>query len=527
MSTSRSLRSRLSLLLVPAFAAGWGALSVGCYDAAGDCNLFACGTGGSTTSTTSVGGGGTSGSGGSTGTSGTGGSTPEECVPSEANGPVADGCGVFVDPAGADDGLGTKDSPLRTLAAAITAAKDKSSRVYACAVTFTENVAIASNVTVYGGLDCAADWEYAGGSKRTVWTTDPDRVPVQLTSGISVSLLDVDVVASDSAAPGGSSIAVIADAGSTLSLTRCSVTAGAGADGMSGGNIPGTGAMGETGPDGLNACTALEVHTPDPPINACPDVMSVGGAGGLGGALIGGAGTAGAPGADNKGLGEGAAVCTDGGPGATGADGAPGLGGGGLGAISASGYLGVNGSDGTTGAPGQGGGGGGGGKGGTGSGKCASAAVAGGASGGAGGSGGCGGQGGIGGQAGGSSIGILSLGASLSFTDVDITSGKGALGGAGGTGQSGGFGGFGGVGGLPVGTLHAGCNGGQGGKGGKGGTAGGGLGGHSIGVAYSGAAPDLTGATILPGAAGDGGPGDGVDATTAGAAGVAMESQAF
>src|SRR5262245_37857423 len=72
------------------------------------------------------------GTGGTGGTETTSGGPPRECSPSEADGAVTDECGIFVSSSGADSNAGTKDKPLRTLAAAIAKAADSGKPVYAC-----------------------------------------------------------------------------------------------------------------------------------------------------------------------------------------------------------------------------------------------------------------------------------------------------------------------------------------------------------------------------------------------------------
>ena len=195
--------------------------------------------------------------------------------------------------------------------------------------------------------------------------------------------------------------------------------------------------------------------------------------------------------------------CTGGRPGATGQAGS---GGKGAGAIAADGYTGSLGAGGDPGKVGQGGGGGGGSKGAGGitCGNMTNLSVTG-ASGGSGGAGGCGGNGGNGGKAGGSSIALIVLGATVTFEKVSMEVGQGGKGGKGGYGQPGGIGGIGHLGGTGAqGTPNAakkGCTGGDGGTGGTGGPGGGGQGGHAIGVAHTGAPPNLAGVMFnLPGA---------------------------
>lgn len=498
------------------------AASAGCYNTAGDCNLFNCGTGGAAGSTTSS----TAG-----GDGGTGASTPDGCVPKDAPGPVADGCGVFVSPSGDDSGLGTKASPVQTIATAILRAKEGEKRIYACADVFSAALDVDAGVTIFGGLDCAADWSYSP-IARTVLTSDPDTVPLHLAAAVPLAMSDVDVTAADAALAGGSSIAIIAESMASLSLTRSTVTAGVAMAGEDGASFSSTAMDGATGSTGADACLAAQAITSPAPVNRCGDIDSAGGSGGLSEAIQGSAGNAGLPLiTDNGGAGEVAAACKLGTAGTDGTNGEAGEGATGMGILDAAGYTGVAGKDGFPGTTAQGGGGGGGSKGGSGSGKCADATKASGASGGSGGSGGCGGQGGRGGKPGGSSIGLASLGATIVFGgDVTIIAKTGGKGGSGSDGQTGGIGAPGGNGGAVPGSatlLKAGCKGGPGGAGGTGGKGGGGHGGHSIAVAYTGAPPETTGAVLFIGSAGEGGLGDGAISGTEGEKGVAVKVQLF
>lgn len=521
------MRNALLFGFVAIAASISGAASLGCYNVSGDCNLVNCGTGGAGASTTATGGGGSTG-----GTGGEGGTiTPVECVPSEASGPIASGCGVFVATSGKDESSGSKESPVKTLGAAFAKAKEGGNRVYACAQTFTEAVTLDASVTVFGGLDCTAAWEYIGTTQRTTWTAASDQTPLHLASDVSLTLEDVNIVAAEAMAAGGSSIAVIADAQSTLDVRRVDVSAGAGAKGADGESFPGTATDGATGSTGVDACTTAQAITAPAPVNRCGDIDSAGGSGGISETVQGSSGNSGLPQTtDNGGAGEVATACKLGTIGANGMNGEAGIGGSGLGTIGVTGYSGAPGGGGTAGATAQGGGGGGGSKGGTGSGKCTDATKAAGASGGSGGSGGCGGLGGNGGLPGGSSIGIVSLGATLVFEDAKIATQKGGTGGTGSEGQIGGAGAPGGNGGAVPGTatmLKQGCKGGTGGTGGNGGKGGGGRGGHSLGIAHTGVAPDFSGAAISFATGGEGGLGtEGID-TTNGSKGLAKDVLGF
>ncbi|WP_438033119.1 PGRS family protein [Sorangium sp. So ce204] len=469
--------------------------------------------------------------------------TPAGCVPSEnPAAAVDDGCGVFVSSSGSDENAATKEAPVKTLAAALALAEESEKRrVYVCAETFEEAVEVTQGVTIYGGLDCASGWGWAGAQRKTVLTAAAGEIPLVVRGGgaeATVRVEDVHVQArgigpDDVTLAGASSIAAVAEE-VNVELARCVLEAGDAAAGAEGAAYETSAMGGAEGNGGNVACSEALVVPGGEVKNDCgtPEDESddsLSGAGGIGQVGTGGAGSKGLPEISaNGGEGEGAKVCTEGTAGDDGTDGMPGAGASGLGEISASGYVGAAGGDGVKGTTAQGGGGGGGAKGGVGGGKCTDEASAGGASGGSGGAGGCGGAGGRGGGAGGSSIALISLNATVNFEDVTLKTGRGGAGGKGGAGQEGGAGGAGGPGGTkPEGAtaLHDACAGGPGGKGGPGGQGGGGRGGHAIGIAYKGTAPPVQGAAVELGEAGPGGVG--ANAEGEGAAGVKAEVQAF
>lgn len=497
-----------------------GAATVGCFSPYSNEQVFLQGDGGS---------GGTGGTGGSTTTTTTT-ETDPDCVPSTSATPVAGECGIFVSASKGDDatGDGSKEKPLATLPKAVETAGGMKP-VYACAEPFTGPITIGGSVLIYGGLDCANNWEYVGGTTPTEISAPADQIPLTIGPSFSVELQDTRVVAADATIEGGSSIAVLVQLDANLSLVRGGAEAGVAMNGVAGAPYGAGAADGQKGADGAQACSAGTVLTPDPPINECGDPDSVGGAGGVGMSGNGASGSAGEP-ADlvNGGDGDAFGQCAPGTKGGDGLPGAAGPGALGLGTLNTKkGFLGVSGTDGTAGKPGQGGGGGGASRGGVAANKCTDAAKAGGASGGTGGSGGCGGLGGKGGGPGGSSIAIVSFGKALKFDNVKIAVKAAGAGGDGGPGQFGGLPAGGGAGGtLPAGAtlLKPGCGGGSGGDGGQGGRGGGGLGGHSIGVAHNGSTIDGT-PDVTMGAAGDGGIGDGDPGK--GAAGVAQPVQEF
>ncbi len=498
----RSAGCRLNWIVI---AGTLGAVAVaGCWNAHDeffvsltDPALATWGSGGSTSASASA----------STGTGG----TPVVCIPSEGKDPVADSCGVFVSSSlGVDDAAadrGTQAKPFKTIGAALM--KVDVARVYACAESFTEAVTIAAAVELYGGLDCKS-WAYIGATKKTTLTAAADAVPMTVGNAAgSVNVEDFAITAAAAKAPSGSSIAVLAN-GATASFARCDLTAADANDGdqgMSGGAQESQAEAGKAGGDAGTVGSGSVIGGAAGQNNTC---SLAGGKGGDGGAIGNGDGGDGYQGDGNmggaKGTGDTGAGCSDGIKGGNGIPGPLVSGGQGSGTLDASGYHGTDGETGQDGTNGKSGGGGGGSK---------ASAVVHGAGGGGGGAGGCAGKHGTGGKAGGSSIALVSVGATVTLRECKLSTGKGGKGGAGGDGQFGQPGGAlgpGGIGNMGVGKA---CAGGAGGDGGNGGNGGGGLGGHSLGIAATGPAPTLdmlTQKAITLGAKGLGGPGGNMDA---------------
>ncbi|WP_437488227.1 hypothetical protein WME75_08350 [Sorangium sp. So ce1014] len=452
---------------------------------------------------------------------------------------------MFVSEAGVDGADGTKQEPLKSISEAIGRVVDSESenpRVYVCIGTYTEAVTVPAGVTIYGRLDCDANWiRVDEEGKETLLTAAPGTVPLKISAaGGSARIEDLHVKAEkidpqDVAMRKTSSIATIAEGGN-ITLVRCTLEADDAAPGPTGApsNPPDSEMDGKPGNAGNAACT-MEVVAPNPqPRKECgtgdSSDDSRGGLGGVGSSPQwnpGGNGTSG--GSANAGSRQGNGGCGDGDMGEAGNHGEPGRGATGPGTISSTGYEdtpseGATGKPGRRGRPGQGGGGGASGKG---EGACTGASVGfGGASGGSGGTGGCGGNGGNGGRAGGSSIALLSIDAALTFEEVRLIAKDGGNGGAGASGQLGGSGADGGAGGTGM-SLSAGCAGGPGGDGGQGGKGGGGLGGHSIGIAFRGTPPPTVRVEIDHGAPGDGGEGDDSDPEYDGKPGFAADTLEF
>ncbi|AKT38601.1 hypothetical protein [Chondromyces crocatus] len=457
------------------------------------------------------------------------------CIPSESAIPVANDCGVWASSSQGHDGnAGIKAGPVKSLAEAFSRALDPdkgTGRVYACAEPFQEAVEVPPGITLYGGLDCEAEWGFVGDQRKTTIAGPPDRVAMRLLPGEAASRIeDVLVQAANGETPGASSIAVLAHQASA-ELVRCELVAGDGAVGATGehgavpampGDPPPTAQAGLPGVAGTRPCltvsgTLVLTTAGGPPVElVCDDgATSLGGKGGDGLANSGQSGQSGqtgdaGPGGTGAQANETTWTCTAGrglgGDGSTGLEGTVGAPAAGVGALSPElGFVGTSGVAGTVGRPGQGGGGGGAAYGGA----CGILPGAHGA-GGSGGTGGCGGKPGQGGGPGGASFGLVSLDARVVLTESKITAGNGGLGGQGGDGQVGGPGGVGGAGGSfsSVNPMRSGCAGGVGGKGGDGGPGGGGLGGHAAAVAFSGTPLSLDESIPLTfGAAGPGGMG--------------------
>lgn len=480
------------------------------------------------------------GTGGTGGTGGSGG-LPDECQgdPTQDPGLVRDGCGVFVDAAAPTNGDGTKATPFKTVLAA---AQTSKARIFVCSGDYAEDatVELSNGVSIYGGFGaCPKDGDWVWDAQARAKVTGPANVPAVRVSMGASHIEGFDITAPPATSPGQSSIALVAD-GADLELVSVSLTAGSGVDGADG-LVPDT--VAADGADGMpstaSAACAGNISGGLPGVTMCTDGETAGGSGGEGGTVPANNGQPGAngtplpdPNPGNDGFGgavDAAGVCDDGEKGKLGDAGRAGDGATDKGTLTSSGVAGGDGTDGEPGKPGQGGGGGAGSKAGN---FCPPATAAGaGASGGGGGAGGCGGKGGSGGKGGGSSIGIVSVDSTLTFSGVSVTTAAGGAGGDGALGKAGGKGGNGADGGSGsgLGTSQDGCRGGNGGNGGNGGQGGGGRGGHSVGIAFKGGtAPSIAeGISFDLGSPGTGGLGDELSPGGHGAPGATGEAVDF
>ncbi|MBK8936902.1 MAG: hypothetical protein IPM79_04440 [Polyangiaceae bacterium] len=385
-----------------------------------------------------------------------------------------------------------------------------------CGVFVQEgSVEVSAGTSLFGGFACES-WTYSAGGARPLILGEADVPAMRITGAGSSRVMSLDLEAPSAEAAGASSLGLwVSEA--TVELEAVGITAG---DGAAGAAPPAQVEQLARAQGGMTGAVAGTV-----PVNAmgAPTPAASWRCRGVGGAGADperqcGMATATPAGGEEWGHAVAAprrlARCTDGGNGGLGSNGNPGLGATSLGFADADGFTAADGEPGEAGTYGHSGGGGGGSR---------ASASSHGAGGGGGGAGGCGGEAGAAGRGGGSSLGIVSLNATLTLGDgVTVTVGSGGAGGAGGMGQFGQLGGPLGPGGTGGGGISSACSGGAGGDGGAGGNGGGGRGGHAVGIAYVGAEP--AGGTVDVGGSseGVGGPGgdNGLEPGGAGADGV-------
>jgi hypothetical protein len=391
---------------------------------------------------------------------------------------------LFVSPLGADTNPGTRAAPLKTLPASITKAAATGADLYVAGGEYVGSVALASNVSIYGGYD-PATWLRDPFNQETKLTGSTR--PVVGTNIVGATLDGLTVEAAPAVLPGDSSYGVLLLNAQGVLVQNNVVVAGSGAAGSPGAD----GASGRNGSPGGPGNPGCEdsgglcsgCSRPAGGTAGQSPIGSVGGTGGRpghgngfgdkGGNAAGG--VPGGAGGSSSGNGQPGASGPDGAIGATGQGGAP------FGSLTGGVYTPASGADALDGTNGNGGGGGGGGGGGDN--NCDSY----GSSGGGGGGGAERGFGGKGGMGGGGSFGIVLVDSSGLVFDNQIVTNNGGDGGAGGNRGVGGTGGAGGSGGAYGGSSEQddggnGAPGGQGGNGGNGGTGGGGGGGPSIGI---------------------------------------------
>lgn len=459
-------------------------------------------------------------------------------TPSEAPCVIHESFAVFVSPGGDDlYGDGTRAKPYKTFDQAISAAALDDKRIYACATAgaFDTQIsldAFSDGVEFYGGFDCGT-WDYQSGSRTKL--TGPSSGVVEMQDLVlGTRIEDFEISAGAAASPGAASMGVVVGGSKNVKLARLTVTAGAGAAGLAGYSTPGVADPGKNGNPGKNACGKDALGGAEV-VTGCGFPESKGGFGGVAGvaAGVGGSGTDGAPKVPGGLGGDGqddtivggwsCASIGKGQNGTAGASGDNGAGSSSAGILFSSGWSASAGGFGLNGNNGQGGGGGGAAKAPSSCGPTGPNPAIG-ASGGGGGSGGCGGLGGEGGKGGGASIALTSHASEVTITDSTFIAQSGGKGGAGGVGQAGGSAAAGAAGGTGA------CAGGAGAKGGAGGHGGGGAGGPSIGIAFNGSKPTLSGGGIQVSSVAAQGGADGTGQTAgagAGGAGLLAKEHEF
>lgn len=491
--------------------------------------------------------------------------------------------GIYVSASRGIEGAdGTKDRPVKTLAAALALAETKESLpVIVCAETFTEAVTLKDGVTMYGYYDCNDDWALTEKHSTLVSPTSPAVLAENLVAPVRFEGFDVQAPDMTGTAPAGaaaaSSYGMIVRNSKNLALAHVSIRGGKGQDGIDGvepaPNVEQSSkaAGGPGTPHEVKSCSKIVC-----PSNDCFDLFNCnfdqlrfqvnkivkdttvsGGAGGTSNCLVkpnGGAGGAGGAGlisddgqsrtntsaangwprvanetqmagGINGGAGQDAPAAS---PGATGQNGKA--------TFTEAGFMPGDGTAGTNGSPGKGGGGG---AGATGYPPPQIVYVPGGgnanldptklgtwhtATGGGGGAGGCGGVAGAAGTGGGASVGLFVVGSSnMTIKQSRIEATTGGRAGKGATGTAG----LPGAPGGPSIPEDKAARGGNGGKGGDAGLSGHGSAGPSIALVFNGARPVTTDVQLVAGQPGEGHPAVTSDQTRPAVSGEAMPETAF
>jgi hypothetical protein len=408
---------------------------------------------------------------------------------------------IYVSASTGDDGeAGTREKPMKTIAAAIAKAKDAGVDVCLSGETYNGLVTVESGVSIYGGFDHTdPSFKFKRSAAATTSLVAEGTVVYAPKIDVETHVEGLNIRATTPSGPGNSTYGVRFGGGSgTLFVRYNRIDAEAGTPGASGiaGNPGADGRDGGPGGDGCDACSGGGGAG----AGGASTCGASGGSGGKGG-YNAGRGADGSPGTVGSGGPGGAALkCfTASEPGSKGGDALISGGNGTPGNTSAErGRLGSdavyspprapNGTSGANGGSGGGGGGGGGGNecftGPFGVEVCTCRADMGGGGGG-GGAGGCGGSPGSGGTGGGGSFAIAAVAGTLVVSGCDLKVAKGAAGGDGRPGAAGGRGGAGGGGGGGRDNSGSGGGGGRGAPGGNGGPGAGGAGGPSVCVGYT------------------------------------------
>ncbi|NOU34848.1 MAG: hypothetical protein HOO96_43710, partial [Polyangiaceae bacterium] len=163
---------------------------------------------------------------------------PENCdlkkLPTENPCVIHESSGVFVSATkGSDDGLGTRERPLKDISKAILGASTTGRRVYVCAETYEAQLTLGEGIDVFGYFDCSA----------ATWKVIDARAKVAPKDGVAAMAKNIgkptriealDIVAADGKAAGDSSIGLVAQDSGGLSFVNTRIAAGKGRDGTDG-----------------------------------------------------------------------------------------------------------------------------------------------------------------------------------------------------------------------------------------------------------------------------------------------------
>lgn len=141
--------------------------------------------------------------------------------------------GYFVARTGKDTNDGSRAAPFATIQHAITMGTKAGKRVYVCNGTYREALTLGDSISIIGGLDCAdGSWKYGDSRARVAAPTSPAVLAKGITSPTRIDGLDI--VAPDATEAGASSIGLLADHSTALTIAGSTINAGNGASGAAG-----------------------------------------------------------------------------------------------------------------------------------------------------------------------------------------------------------------------------------------------------------------------------------------------------
>ena len=151
---------------------------------------------------------------------------------------------IFVATTGDDANPGTRAAPKRTVQAGINAAASGRLAVYIASGTYVDTLTLAAGVSLYGGYR-ATDWSRSASNVTTIQGDSTTGVFARVNEAVELQRLTI--TSADATSAGTSSYGVrISGSGAEVTLRRCTVRAGRGADGA-------PGSVGSTGAGGGNA----------------------------------------------------------------------------------------------------------------------------------------------------------------------------------------------------------------------------------------------------------------------------------